>query len=258
MMLTNAQTIREFPASAPAISGTDHWAYQRQPNGLDERETRLRAGFESRVRFYRSLLGKFLPANKDEAILDLPCGEGQMLYTLHRLGYSNLKGFDIDARRVAVGRRLDLPTFEGNVFDILLAHPNASISCVVSMDFIEHIEKEDVVRLLDLVQRRLRPGGRLILRTPCADSPFGSRHIHNDFTHKWAATSGVLRGLLTSGGFVDVAVFGEHPKVDMRRGVPRVLSFWAASFMGNMITRALNIGRIEIWSSSMWAIATKP
>ncbi|MDW8468724.1 MAG: hypothetical protein RML56_06815 [Burkholderiales bacterium] len=50
----------------------------------------------------------------------------------------------------------------------------------------EHFSRDEAIRFLDLCRAALKPGGRLILQTPNADSPFGSSIRYGDITHEWA------------------------------------------------------------------------
>lgn len=217
----------------------------------------LESNFRHSARFYRALLKRHLPAGKNSLVLDLPCGEGRMIYALRAMGYQNASGYDIDKSRLETGKKLGLPLYEGDVFEVLGRHKDNSIDCIISMDFLEHLEKIDVVRFLELTYRKIAPGGVIIVRTPCADNPFGTRHIYNDFTHKWAATSGVLHQLLCAVGFSSVVVFGEEPNFALRLGFLRVSIFYLAKFLANLFSRAFGQDAIKIWTPSMWAAARK-
>ena len=181
-----------------------------------------------------------------------------MVYALRRLGYERVEGYDLDARRLEVGRKLQLPLFEGNVYEVLEKQADASVSCIVSMDFLEHVEKIDAIRFLELAYRKLAAGGRLLVRTPCADAPTGASHIFNDITHKWAATSGVLRWLLGAVGFSPVEVFGEDPNRGMSKGALRVPLFHVGRLLLRLGALSLGLGPPVIISPSMWGLGCKP
>lgn len=236
---------------------TSDWTYASPKNLSTENTEVLERIFMKSVRFYRALLKNHLPSRKDAKILDLPCGEGRMIYTLRAMGYQDTSGYDLDRSRLEMGKKLDLPLYEGDVFEVLGKCRDNSIDCIISMDFLEHLEKNDVIHFLELTCRKITPGGVIIVRTPCADNPFGGRHIYNDFTHKWAGTSGVLRQLLSATGFSSVVVFGEDPNFDVRFGFLRVLSFHLAKFVANLFLRGFGQGALRIWTPSMWAVAKK-
>src|SRR5687768_12572113 len=53
---------------------------------------------------FRAHYGKFLPASKDAAILDLGCGYGVNLSCLVDMGYVNCHGIDISAEQIEYAR----------------------------------------------------------------------------------------------------------------------------------------------------------
>jgi SAM-dependent methyltransferase len=246
--------VRLAPGSS---SASDLWAYARQRNESSRSAEEIERSFEHSARFYRSLLGSRLPRDKSALVLDLPCGEGALLYALRLMGYQNLLGYDLDANRLATGRKLGLPLHQGDVFEVIESQADGSVGAVLAVDFIEHIEKGDVIRFLALAHRKLSRGGMLLVRTPCADSPQGPTHIFNDFTHKWAASSGVLQWLLEAAGFEGVRVIGEHPKLEMSMGWLRRPLFVAATAIANVYLRMLGLEPHRIWSGNMWGIGQK-
>ena len=133
--------------------------------------------------------------------MDLPCGEGRFTFAVKEMGYMNVLGVDLDQKRVFRGCKLGLPLLAGEIFEILTNEADNGIDMIVSMDFLEHLEKDQVVDYVELVYKKLASGGRFIVRTPCANGPLGASHVFNDFTHKWGATVGVLRAILTAAGF---------------------------------------------------------
>jgi SAM-dependent methyltransferase len=223
---------------------------------LQGRET-IERDFIHSARFYRALLKKYLPTSKNIQIMDIPCGEGRMIYVLKTMGYNNVSGYDLDKQRLKTARKLNLHVNEGDVFQVLAECDNDSIDCLFTMDFLEHLEKKNVIFFLQQAFDKITPGGTLFVRMPCASNPFGIRHIYNDFTHKWAATHGVLWQLLHATGFSSVVVFGEEPNIGMRLGFLRVACFCFARFMANCFLRCLGQMPVKIWTSSMWAVARK-
>jgi 2-polyprenyl-3-methyl-5-hydroxy-6-metoxy-1,4-benzoquinol methylase len=108
-------------------------------------------------------------------VLDLPCGEGMMIYAMREMGYRNVSGYDIDRNRLATGQKLGLPLHQGDVFEVLETRSDESVGCVLAMDFLEHVEKPQVIEFLSLVHRKLAHGGLFLARTPCASSPQARR-----------------------------------------------------------------------------------
>jgi hypothetical protein len=74
-------------------------------------------------------------------------------------------------------------------------------------DVLEHIPKDRIVLLMELVRSRLLPGGVLIAKTINAANPIlGAHSRYNDFTHELSWTEESLRQVLRQAGFSTVEV----------------------------------------------------
>ena len=158
------------------------------------------ASVASWIRAYRYYLRDWLPENKQAKILELACGAGRFLKLLVDEGYVNIAGVDRSAEQIEVARGI-LPVAEhADVFDYLRSKEGAW-DLIAAIDLVEHLTKDEVLDLLDLVYRALRPGGWVILQTPNAESPFVSIVRYGDFTHEVAFTPTSLSSLLRLAGF---------------------------------------------------------
>jgi 2-polyprenyl-3-methyl-5-hydroxy-6-metoxy-1,4-benzoquinol methylase len=59
-----------------------------------------------KLKWYCDRFQSLLPSDKSAKILDVPCGEGNILYFLKELGYSDVHGFDLDECRVEVAQQI--------------------------------------------------------------------------------------------------------------------------------------------------------
>jgi SAM-dependent methyltransferase len=114
-------------------------------------------------------------AAKDR-VLDVGCGSGQLLRTMHALGYRNLGGVDafIEADIVLEGGiRIRKATLAGiaEAFDVVMFNHS-----------FEHMP--DPGRVLQSLNRLLAPGGRVLIRIPVAGSEawrrYGVHWMHLD------------------------------------------------------------------------------
>jgi len=151
-------------------------------------------------RAQRYYLRDWLPQNKSAKIVDLVCGGGKLLYFFKRMGYTNVSGVDISPEQVKLARQVTHDVDEASVLDWLEAHPD-SIDLITGYDIIEHFHKDEVLRFLDACNAALKPGGRLVLQTPNACSPWGTVHRYNDFTHEVGFNPNALTRLLSLTGF---------------------------------------------------------
>jgi len=237
--------------------GFEKFFYDRQTKarGLDLEA--LSKQLKRQAKWYHSRLAGFLPKEKDECCLDIPCGAGNFLYFLNSEGYENCKGFDLDVHQVNMAKGLGLPAEQGDVFDVLNDTKNR-YKMIASLDFIEHVSKDNAVNFLELCYQNLDKGGVLMLRTPCADGPFGGHDRYNDITHQWGLSSGLIEVLLNMVGFDRVSVLDERPQPTGSLDTLRWLCFFPARLIANLFCIALGLRPPRIWSRSMFVVAYKP
>ncbi len=151
-------------------------------------------------RAYRHYLRRWLPASREAAILDVACGGGRLLHFFKEQGYTRLEGVDLSPEQVALARQVVPDVVEENAIDFLERNAGA-FDLITGLDIIEHLHKPEVLRFLDAAFRALRAGGRLILQTPNADSPWGTMLRYGDFTHEVCFNPNALGRLLRLAGF---------------------------------------------------------
>jgi SAM-dependent methyltransferase len=110
------------------------------------------------------------------------------------------------ARRVAVDHASDLmewvaPGVEAHAIDAieyLDGLPPAEFDFVLASNFLEHFGWPDLERMMDLIIRALKPGGRLALIQP--NFRLAPGRYFDDYTHRTAFTDVSLRDWLVSKG----------------------------------------------------------
>ena len=152
---------------------------------------------------YETFLKGWLPGEKDAAILEVGCGGGKLLYFLKTRCYTNLQGVDISPQQVALACQVSKDVVEADAIKFLESH-KARHDLIIGLDIVEHFRKDEVLRFLDACHAALKPGGRLILQTPNAESPWGTHHRYNDFTHEIGFNPNSLERLLALTGFSDI------------------------------------------------------
>lgn len=155
---------------------------------------------------YRRDIRPHLPKSPGIRIVDIGCGQGQLVRLLLRDGYA-AEGIDISPEQVAIARRAGLDQVVHGDFRTMLQHATGSLDVVVATDVLEHQVKDEVLDTLDLVVRALKPAGIFIARIPNAVSPFGGNVRHGDFTHESSYTPRSVAQIAAAVGFssVDVA-----------------------------------------------------
>ena len=232
-----------------------YYQYQTKARGLLSKKD-LEHSFLKMADLYRARVGKFLPMDKDALCLDLPCGYGNFLFFLRLEGYRNIFGCDQDVRQIQLAQLLNLPVKNADVFEVLSENIE-SVDLLSSIDFIEHLSKDSALEFLDQCYLSLKKSGVLIIRTPCADGPFGAHDANNDLTHQWSMTSNVLRTILEMVGFSNVIILEERPLPGGFINTCRWLVYFPAKAVANLFCVTLGMRPPRIWSRSMIAVAYK-
>ena len=192
-----------------------------------------------RFPIWERLLGPHLPRNLDAAILDCGCGEGYIVSWLRARGYRAAAGVDASAEEVGVAQALGLPVERGELSATLAAR-TASIDFLVFRNVLEHLHKAEVLAVLDAARRALRPGGKVWIQVPNAESPFGARLRYADFTHELAFTQDSIAQVLRATGFAAVRV---APVRAGFRGLRGLLWKGMEAFYKLMLTAELGTGK---------------
>jgi 2-polyprenyl-3-methyl-5-hydroxy-6-metoxy-1,4-benzoquinol methylase len=157
------------------------------------------ADYEHHARALASVLGPYLPASRDAAIVDVACGIGYAVHMLRRRGYAQAYGVDISREQVDVAEARGLAVRHADAFEHLQGQ-RETCDAILALDFIEHLTKDEILKFFDLARAALRPLGSLIMKTPNASSLIGPRARYRDLTHELLFTEMSLReGLMTCG-----------------------------------------------------------
>ena len=186
---------------------------------------------------YEWYLRGWLPKKKDAVIAELACGNGKLLYFLQQHGFRSVNGVDISPDQVALARQVVPDVAHGDALDWLAQRPN-TFDLLVALDLIEHFRRDEALRFLGLCFAALKPGGRLILQTPNADSPFGLQHRYNDLTHEWAFNGNQLARLLRRTGLAHI---------EMRELGPVPWGYSIASTIRWIVWRTIRSG-LQVWN----------
>lgn len=129
-------------------------------------------------RYYAAELG-IAPAGLD--ILEIGFGAGGFLGWARDNG-ARVSGSELTAASVRAAQRAGIALHRPD-FERQGGLPAASLDAVVAFDVFEHIDPSEIPAKLDAIARALRPGGRLVMRYPNGQSPFGLFAQHGDATH---------------------------------------------------------------------------
>ncbi|ABN56135.1 MULTISPECIES: class I SAM-dependent methyltransferase [Methanoculleus] len=147
-------------------------------------------------KYFRRNYLMHLPVQKDARILDLGCGMGHFLNFLEKEGYRNYLGIDLSPENIHFCREHGYTVRMSDIFSFL-EETTELFDAIVMNDVLEHFEKQEVIRFLDLAYQKLTSNGKLILKVPNAANPLLASTIrYIDFTHELSFTEVSLSQVL--------------------------------------------------------------
>lgn len=211
-----------------------------------------------RKTFLTNLIKQHFPIQKNAKILDLGCGHGAMLYFANEMGYTNLKGIDCSEQQVEIAHKLNLDFIELGSIELCLKEiPANSIDLIVTFDVIEHMQKQEAYDFAKKIYSILSSSGKWIIHVPNAESPFGNRMRHWDYTHELAFTQKSLAQLLACVGFIRHTFYEDTPAI---HGIKSCIRWVLWKLIRNMLNLYLIIETGSgngVFSQNLLAIAYK-
>jgi 2-polyprenyl-3-methyl-5-hydroxy-6-metoxy-1,4-benzoquinol methylase len=206
--------------------------YDKYASCIKESDLKFnRAEAQQWSRAYKKYLHGWLSGNKNAAILDVACGSGNLLHFLSECQYDNLTGVDISSEQVCISKQVINNVIEADILDFLEEKEN-KFDTIIALDFIEHLDKEEVLVFLNSSHRALKPEGHIILQTPNGQSPFCSSVFCDDFTHLTCFTPESLKRILKLCGFRNIEARQTGPVI---HGLISTVRYCVWSFFSLMI-----------------------
>jgi hypothetical protein len=105
----------------------------------------------------------------------------------------------------------------------LFLERNHGFDLVTLTDILEHLKKDEAIRIVSAVRKALNAGGAILIRTPNASSMIASTERWIDLTHELLYTEQSLRQLLRTCGFKNITIVDNQAPFGLR---PRRLLRW--------------------------------
>ena len=155
-------------------------------------------------------------------VADLGCGRGEFLEALKAEGVT---GIGCDANPVMAARATEkgLTVDAADLFTWLGAREDDSLAGIAAFQVVEHLAPASLFGLVELVVRKLAPGGRVLFETVNPESVYAMRWFWMDLTHVRPVPAPSLAHLLRASGLKDVAVDFRSPVPDAE-GLPAGLA----------------------------------
>lgn len=194
--------------------------------------------------------------SKQSHILELGCGQGQVLDFLNKQGFLSVEGIDTSEEQVMAAERYGLQVYHSDVFDFFQAS-HQTYDLVLAIDFVEHFTRQELIQLLYGIKEILNKNGHLILRTPNGQGMFASQIIYGDLTHMTILTPQSLRQILRFTGFEIVSMKESiFPTKGLKKKIRYIL--WNLLKIGLNLMRRISSGKSQdIWTENFICIAKK-
>jgi SAM-dependent methyltransferase len=216
--------------------------------------------YEANARQFLGRYRNWLPSDKNATILDLGCGYGEFLYFLRSQGYRNVIGIDCCHGELEKARQMGIENLI--CVDALdyLENNKEQYDFITAFNFFEHLRKDEILRMINLVYMGLKPGGIMLAVTPNGFSPFSGATRYWDFSHETGFTPPSWQQLARITGFTKVQFEELGPIPHSIFGIIRVV-LWNAfrlllDFESYIEVGGLR-GNFRIYSADMKIILTK-
>lgn len=183
------------------------------------------------------------------SVLEIGCGTGIFLRYLQARGFADVVGLDSDAGLAPVLDDLagfDIRLVDGR--DYLAGLEGPRFDRIALFDVAEHLPEAALAELMRTLARVLRPGGKVVMRSPNCASPWGLKMQFDTFDHVTPITAGRMRELATATGFACTRVIGGTRGTGLRR--------MAQAALHGLLDRCLAYGP-DIWDATIIGLFEK-
>lgn len=120
---------------------------------------------------------KHFPNRKDISILDAGCGTGGLLMHLRIAGFVNIEGFDFSEDGVAFSQMRGLSVTHHDLTEISDYKPDRKFDVIICNDVFTYFSDDMIVKILQGIRAKLKPGGIFITNNNAHDAFFGIHDI---------------------------------------------------------------------------------
>jgi O-antigen chain-terminating methyltransferase len=200
--------LTEMRRSYPALPAPERLA--ALPNGFGGLYPYFEDAFRGPVESVRERVASYVEelAALDNAapVLDVGSGRGELLDLLAARGV-DAYGIELIERDAEVCRSRGLDVRVEDAFAHLRAIPEQSLGAVTAIQFVEHLEPDDMVEFVGLAARAIRPGGLFIVETQNPENVVvGSSSFYLDPTHRRPVPPALLSFIVAARGFDGVEI----------------------------------------------------
>jgi O-antigen chain-terminating methyltransferase len=171
-------------------------------------EERFRGTHAEMLERYRDVAAKLVDSGP---VLDFGCGRGEMLELLAELGIPAF-GVEVDVDLVKAVAERGFNVEHGDGVRFLADLPDGSLGALALIQVVEHLSAQDVLGVVSLAARKVRPGGKVLVETVNPQSLYVYAHaFYLDPTHLRPVHPAYLSFLFEEAGFASVALEWRSP-----------------------------------------------
>lgn len=193
----------------------------------------------------------------DAQILELGCGQGHFLAYLRYKGFKDIQGVDVSEELTAIAKSASLDVQLADVFEYLEVL-NKTFDAVIAIDFLEHFSREELLKLIPMIRKALKPGGIVLFQTPNGEGLFPRHVMYGELTHMTFLSPRSIKQLLTVADFCNIRFSECGPAPKNIQGAIRLFLWKIIRGIANVV-RLIEIGVTqEIWTENMICAAENP
>lgn len=192
--------------------------------------------FNTQKRYFRREILPLLDVGKKASIVDLGCGTGSLVSMLQDEGFEDVRGVDVSEGQLKVAEKMGVKGLvKDDITQFLEKNPD-QFDLITGIDIIEHLSKDELVKLLKVIQKALKPDGQVVFRTPNADAPLTSVYGRADFTHETHLNKSSAIQVMRAVGYHKIhvgpgLVFIENPLKELLRKFAWKMVLFRLKFM---------------------------
>lgn len=153
-------------------------------------------------------------ASSGGPVVDLGCGRGELVELLVTRGIE-VWGVEVSAELVEFCRSIYLDVRQADAASALSELEDGSLGGAALLHVVEHLHSRQLMEVLALLPRKVRPGGIVVAETPNPTSPYVFSHsFYLDPTHSTPVHPSYLTFLFRHAGFSQVDIQWRSPVSD--------------------------------------------
>lgn len=171
---------------------------------LEDRFRGSRDLIRTRVSVYLPFITPLIEHYPDATLLDLGCGRGEWLEIASSHGFA-ARGVEQDAGMLAASIEHGCDVVQGDALAFLESLPDESVTVVSAIHVIEHMDFDQLRKMVTEAHRVLHPGGIMILETPNPENiVVATCNFYLDPTHRRPIPPSLLSFVSEYAGFVRI------------------------------------------------------